>query len=117
MSDNQSTNTSNGCTPEQLKTWKAEYGECSILKIELRGETIYLLDPEKSKNYFHTVKRALQFTMQDDPASAGEVIFKECYLGGLGELSKIDTNTPLYFDLCIKCSNLCSIAEGDFTKA
>lgn len=51
---------------EQLNTWKQKHGENSILKIELRDKIVYLLDPEQHKNYFHMVKRAMQFSLRED---------------------------------------------------
>lgn len=104
-------------TQEQIKAWKQEYGDNSILKIKLRGDVVYLLDPEKSKNYFHMAKRTLQFLLKDDIGGAGEVVFNECYLGGLGKIDSIDTNAPIYFDACYYAGQLMEVAKGSFTRA
>lgn len=102
---------------EQVEAWKKQHGKVLILNFPKQGGVVYLAEPENTKNFFHMAKRAVTYQNQDDTISAGEVILNECYLGGLGELLKIDKNTKIYFSMCLYCTNLMDALEGFFTVA
>ncbi len=102
---------------EQIEAWKKEHGTLTVLAFSKPQGQVYFIDPAKSKNYFHMAKRALAFQQSNDTIGAGEVILNECYLGGLGELSKMNKNTPLYVNMCVLCTQLLEQLEAVFTTA
>lgn len=102
---------------EQIEAWKKEHGELVVLNFSKPQGKVYFIDPPKSKNYFHMAKRATAYQQSNESISAGELIFNECYLGGLGDLSKIDKNTAIYFNTCAYCTQLIESLEAVFTTA
>ena len=102
-------------TEDQLKEWKAKYGDGNILALNIEGEKVYFVKPSKSGKFFHIAKRALIFQQQNDIIGAGEVVFNQCYLGGLGDKKEIDKENPVYLNCCIKCCDLIEILESNFT--
>lgn len=101
---------------EQVQSWKEEHPE-GVLTWEAPQGKVYLKNPNKSKNFFHTIKRALALQRQNDLVGAGEIIFNESYLGGLGTLKEIDKNNPIYISICLACTELIELVEGNFTAA
>ena len=98
-----------------IKEWKDKYGEDGVLCLSLKEGKVYLLNPEKSSNLFHMTKRAITAQNQGDPLEAGEIIFNECYLGGLGDKKDINKNSLAYISTCMHCTNLIDVMEGNFT--
>lgn len=102
---------------EQIEAWKKEHGTLTVLAFSKPQGQVYFIDPNKSKNYFHMAKRAIAYQQRNETIEAGEVILNECYLGGLGELSKIDKNTSIYVNMCMYCTQLIESLEAVFTTA
>ena len=102
-------------TDEQIKSWQDKYGKGNIICLEFGKAKIYLLDPAKSTNYFHMAKRMMIEQQKNDLIGSGEIIFNECYLGGLGERKEIDKNTAEYINTCVHCTNLIPVLEVNFT--
>jgi hypothetical protein len=108
---------------EQVQQLKSQHGAGKIIVVTVCNQKVYFLDPNHSKNYFHTAKRVLRLQQMKDMAGAGEVIFNECYLGGIGvnsideKINEVDRNTPLYFSLCVALNNLMELHLGSFTTA
>lgn len=100
-----------------IKAWKEKYGEDSIIALNFEEGKIYFKKPSKGKNYFHTAKRAVIFQQQNDLLSAGEIVFNECYLGGIGEQKDIDVNNSIYINACFRCADLIEVLEANFTPA
>lgn len=103
-------------TEKQVESWKEKYEE-GVLIWDTPNGKLYLRNPNKSDKFFHTIKRALVFQRRDDLVSAGEIIFNQCYLGGLGELKEINKNDPVYISVCLACTELIELVEGVFTVA
>jgi hypothetical protein len=102
---------------EQIEAWKKEHGTLTVLNFSKPEGKVYFIDPNKSKNYFHMAKRAISYQQRNETIEAGEVIFNECYLGGLGDPSKIEKNTSIYINACVYCTQLIESLEAVFTTA
>lgn len=101
---------------EQVDAWKKKHTGGVLIWKTKEGE-VYFKNPNKSEHFFHTIKRALVFQQNKDLVSAGEVIFNECYLGGLGDFKDIEKNNPIFVGACLACTDLIEITEGNFTAA
>lgn len=112
-------------TETQVKEWKSKYGQDSIIALDFRtadekekevdGKQVYLVKPEKTANYFDTAKRAMNSSMSGDEVSASEIVFNECYLGGLGQKKEINKNSIEYLSVVLKCNSLLTVLESNFT--
>lgn len=103
-------------TEKQIQAWKEKHTG-GVLSWDAPNGKIYLINPNKSDKFFHTVKRALMLQRREDLVGAGEIIFNECYLGGLGKLEDINKNDPVYISICLACTELIELVEGVFTTA
>lgn len=102
---------------EQVEAWKEQHGDNAVLRIEIKGTEIFILDPTKVKDYFNLFKRCIQYTLSGDLVSAGELVVNTCYLGGLGSKKEMDRTSQVYASLCFNCAKLLDVEEETFTKA
>lgn len=102
---------------QAIESWKEKYGEGNLLVLKFKGGEVYFQKPEKTPNYFHTAKRVIILQQQQDLLSAGEVVFNETYLGGLGDRKDINKNSSIYINTCVRCGDLIELLEANFTIA
>jgi hypothetical protein len=104
-------------TEETIKAWKDKYGQDNVIALNIADGKIYFKKPTTSQNYFHIAKRAIIHQQQNDLLTAGEIVFNECYLGGLGERADINIDSSVFVNACFRCADLIEVLEGNFTTA
>lgn len=104
-----------------LQKWEQEVGKNNLIAIEKKAKNgdieavVYLKKPSSLNNYFAIASRFRQF---GDELQAGELILKNCYLGGIKDFdTKQDKsairNSALYVGICIQCF---AAANADFNQ-
>ena len=98
----------------QIEQWKEKYG--AVCVIDYEDKKVYLRPFDSSfENYYATACRVGKMQAKDDMVEAGTILFNSCYLGGLGDLTEINENTPEFVALSVACNNLFQVPEIGLT--
>lgn len=92
-------------TKEQIKNWKAKYGD--VFAIEIDGKYAYFKPAIRKIVRFATSKG------QTNPMAFAEAIIENCWIGGDEELK---TNDSYFLSLMQKVDELVEIKEATLKK-
>lgn len=90
---------------EQIQQWKGKYGE--IFRITVEDKECYLKKPNRKTIGYATV------AAKDNPLKFGEVILRDCFIGGDEEFKTDDT---LFLSANGKLAELIEIKEAELEK-
>lgn len=84
-------------TEEEIAELKKAHGEIAVIELKQKKEVIgraYFKPLNNFVGYRDTMARFISADRKGQPFEAGEIVFNECYLGGLADKNEMDS--PYY---------------------
>lgn len=101
-------------TKEQIKDWKAKYGENSLTQVTIKGDD--------GASYDYIIRRPARREMnamgnhatKNDPSKVNDVLIKNCVLHG--DTDVFDQDGSIYLTLVNKITQMMSVRESEVKK-